>query len=107
MAALLGGGDVVDVPLRKVGVDHVRVSRLRLRKIRWKLEEGGGSKKGRNNAQVGLLLWNAALGFTTKNDESTGTVIVANRSILEGRGRGTLCKAGEIDPLKGGYLGVR
>jgi hypothetical protein len=61
MAALLGGGDVVDVPLRKDGEDQVRVSRLRLRKIRWKLEEGKRSKKGRNNAQVGPLLWNAAL----------------------------------------------
>jgi hypothetical protein len=83
----------------------MRVSRLRLREIRWRLEEGEKSKKGRNNAQVGPLLWNAALGFTTENDEGTGTVIIANRSILEGRGCGTLKKAGEIDPLKGRYWG--
>ena len=67
--------------------------------IRWKLEEGERRKKGRNNAQVGSLLWNAALGFTTENDEGTGSVIIANRSILEGRGCGALKKAGEIDPL--------
>jgi len=67
--------------------------------IRWKLEEGERRKKGRNNAQVGSLLWNAALGFTTENDEGTRSVIIANRSILEGRGCGALKKAGEIDPL--------
>jgi len=83
----------------------VRVSRLRLRKIRWKLEEGERNKEGRNNAQVGPLLWNAALGFTTENDEGTGGVIIANRSILEGRGCRTLKKAGEIDPLKRRYWG--
>jgi hypothetical protein len=83
----------------------VRVSRLRLRKIRWKLEEGKRSKGGRKNAQVGTLLWNAALGFTTENDEGTGSVIIANRSVLEGRSCGALKKAGEIDPLKGRYWG--
>jgi hypothetical protein len=82
----------------------VRVSRLRLRKIRW-LEEGERGEKGRNNAQVGPLLWNAALGFTTENDEGTGGVIIANRRILEGRGCRTFKKAAEIDPLKRRYWG--
>jgi hypothetical protein len=74
-------------------VDQVRVLRLRLRRIGWKFEEGERSKKGRNSAQIGLLLWNTALRFTTENEEGTGSVVIANRSILEGRGCGTLKKA--------------
>jgi hypothetical protein len=77
----------------------VRVSRLRLNKIRWRAEGGERRKEGRNSAQVGLLLWNAALGFTTEDDEGTGSVIIANRSVLEGRGCGALRNAVEIDPL--------
>jgi len=56
-------------------------------------KEGERNKEGRKDAQVGLLLRNATLGFTTENDEGTGSVIIANRSILEGRGCGTLKKA--------------
>jgi hypothetical protein len=45
------------------------------------------------------------LGFATEDNEGTGSVIIANRGVLEGRGRGTLKKAREIDPLKGRYGG--
>ena len=69
--------------------------------MRWRAEGGERRKKGRNSAQVGLLLWNAALGFTTEDDEGTGSVIIANRGVLEGRGCGTLRNGIEIDPLEG------
>lgn len=59
--------------------------------------------EGRKDAQVSLLLWKAALRFATEDDEGTGGVIVANRSIFEGRGSGTLKKGREIDPLEGRY----
>jgi hypothetical protein len=64
-----------------------------------------GPGEGVEVEKVGALLWNATLGFTTENDEGTGSVIIANRSVLEGRGCGALKKAGEIDPLKGRYWG--
>jgi hypothetical protein len=92
MAALLGGGDAADVPPWGEGVDQVRVSRLRLGKIA--IRKGKGTRKeGRKDTQVGPLLRNAALGLTTENDEGTGSVIIANGSIPEGRGCGALKKA--------------
>jgi len=44
------------------------------------------AKEGRKDAQVSLLLGKAALGLAAKNKEGTGSVIIANRGILEGRG---------------------
>jgi len=44
----------------------------------------GYKKQERKYRQVGLLLRKAALGFTAKDDEGTGTVIIANRCIFEG-----------------------
>lgn len=65
-----------------VGEDQTRLSKLSLGRI-MDIKDGH-NKQERKYGQVCLLLRQSALGFTTKDDEGTGDVIIANRCIFEG-----------------------
>ncbi len=83
-----------------MGEDQTRVSKLRLGRT-VDINEGMKEQE-RKYGQVGLLLRKTTLGFTAKDYEGTGSVIITNRRIFEGWSWGALKKICEIDPLKRG-----